>query len=69
MLYKNANVRVCAGAALEDRNETVNRPYCDACIKSGVELFIDRGLDPDVYARGMGVSLNALIREYPGWLD
>lgn len=64
-----ANARFHAGAALEDRNETFSRPYCDACVKNGVELFIDRGLDPDVYARGMGVSLNALIREYPGWLD
>lgn len=67
--YTNANAMFATGAVLEDRNETVTRPYCDACIKSGVELFIDRGLDPDVYARGMGVILNALIREYPGWLD
>ena len=57
------------GTALEDRNETVTRPYCDACIKNGVDLFIARGMDPDVYAQSMGVSLNALIREYPGWLD
>lgn len=57
------------GTSLEQRNEIVSRQYCDACIKSGVELFVDRGLDPDVYCRGMGVSLTQLMEKHPGWLD
>jgi hypothetical protein len=58
---------VIIGASLEDKPETANREYCDDCIKRGVEVFLDRGLDADVYARNMGVTLATLMAEYPGW--
>jgi hypothetical protein len=53
------------GASLEDKPETVAREYCDDCIKRGIEVFLDRGLDADVYARNMGVTLATLMAEYP----
>jgi hypothetical protein len=32
------------GSSLEDQTETVQRAYCDGCIKAGVEIFVARGL-------------------------
>lgn len=55
------------GNALEQRTENVSRGYCDACIKGGVEVFMEKGMDPDVYARSMGVTLAALMAQYPAW--
>jgi hypothetical protein len=55
------------GASLEDKSETVAREYCDDCIKRGVEVFLDRGLDADVYARNLGVMLATLMAQYLGW--
>lgn len=43
----------------------VGRGYCDRCIINGELLLQRKGLDPGLYARGMGVNYNELRNANP----
>lgn len=57
----------CRPPSLRVNRVAVPRGYCDGCIMAGAQLMAAKGLDPDVYANSMGVSLNTLLIHYPGW--
>jgi hypothetical protein len=57
----------CSGRDLQQITDSVARGSCDACIMAGVEVAKARGLDPDVYAGSLGVTLSELLRFHPGW--
>jgi len=59
--------RCLPGAGLEQHNEYADQGYCDACIMTSVEVAKAKGMDIDVVARSLGVSLNDLLREHPSW--
>jgi hypothetical protein len=46
----------------------VTRGHCDSCIIKGELLAQERGLDPGIYCRSMGVSYVALRDANPGSL-
>jgi hypothetical protein len=60
--------RPCIGRDLTYNEVNVRRAFCDRCIMTGNKVMMEQGLgDPDVYARSMGVSVDALMRAHPDW--
>jgi hypothetical protein len=60
--------RSCIGRDLRYNEVTVRRAFCDRCVMTGIKVMMEQGLgDPDVYARSMGVSVDALMNAHPEW--
>lgn len=55
------------GYGLRYNDQSVCRGYCDRCIMTGVKVMMAHGMDPDVYATSMGVSIDELMMANPGW--